>query len=483
MSRPILALLVVLSGWAITYELAVTTWHGLLGQAPFNGIWQDVASGTGGLALVAAGFRRERGWALFGLGVLCWASGDVYWQLHLANLSSPPVPSWADLGYLSFCPLAFAGILSLVRGRAREATRPLIADAVAAALATGSVGAAIVVEPVIAHAQGGALAVATNLAYPICDLALLGLLIGALAVGEWRLNRRFLLLGAAVLAFWIADSGYLVSVATGTYNPSQFYIGGWYGSPVLAAWAAWLPARGAAARRRETRGTSARGIVMLLSFALAALTVLVFSSGRDVGTPAIGLSVLALLVIMARLVITWQENVQLLRHSRTEALTDSLTALANRRALMADLEHLVAEATAGAPAALALFDLDGFKHYNDNFGHPAGDKLLQRLGRNLADSVNGRGQAYRMGGDEFCALLQIPAAEVPVAVEGLADALSEVGDGFTIGCSYGSVVIPLDAANSESALRMADQRLYAKKRGHRQAPAAQTVGEARAAAA
>ncbi len=55
---------------------------------------------------------------------------------------------------------------------------------------------------------------------------------------------------------------------------------------------------------------------------------------------------------------------------------------------------------------LALFDLDGFKHYNDTFGHPAGDVLLARLGGNLQAFLDGRGRAFRMGGDEFCALFE-----------------------------------------------------------------------------
>ena len=54
---------------------------------------------------------------------------------------------------------------------------------------------------------------------------------------------------------------------------------------------------------------------------------------------------------------------------------------------------------------LVLFDLDGFKHYNDTFGHPAGDALLARLGARARARVGGRGRAYRMGGDEFCVLL------------------------------------------------------------------------------
>ncbi len=210
----VLVALVLLSLWEVGEQLSDTLAHSLLRVVPYSGISPDVAFALAGLLLIWRGGRTERGWTLFGIGALCWATGDVYWQLKLSGLSSPPVPSWADAGYLLFCPLAFAGILSLVRGRARNASRTLIADAAAAALATGAVSAALVVEPVMASAKGGLLAIGTNLAYPICDLSLLGLLVGAVAVGEWRLNRKLVLLGAAVVAFWIADSDYLVSVWT-----------------------------------------------------------------------------------------------------------------------------------------------------------------------------------------------------------------------------------------------------------------------------
>ena len=49
-----------------------------------------------------------------------------------------------------------------------------------------------------------------------------------------------------------------------------------------------------------------------------------------------------------------------------------------------------------------LFDLDGFKGYNDSFGHPAGDALLARLGAKLAKVPGDAGSVYRLGGDEFC---------------------------------------------------------------------------------
>src|SRR5262249_29256890 len=87
-----------------------------------------------------------------------------------------------------------------------------------------------------------------------------------------------------------------------------------------------------------------------------------------------------------------------------EAHHDALTGLPNRRSLIDDLDERVGSATLDRPLPLLLFDLDGFKAYNDTFGHPAGDALLRRVGRRLAKAVKSSGTAYRMGGDEFCVL-------------------------------------------------------------------------------
>lgn len=210
----------------------------------------------------------------------------------------------------------------------------------------------------------------------------------------------------------------------------------------------------------------ARGIVIPLMFAGSALGTLVWSSFSTRGVIAIGMCTLSLLVIMARLFLTWRENIALLLASQHEASTDALTGLANRRALSSELAARLALRDETRPCVLALFDLDGFKHYNDCFGHPAGDALLQRLGGNLAVHLGSRGTAYRMGGDEFCVLLDIDgSADVDVA--SAAGALSEHGEGFAIGCSYGFVTLPAEAHEIEDALRIADQRMYAQKRGGR----------------
>jgi diguanylate cyclase (GGDEF)-like protein len=153
------------------------------------------------------------------------------------------------------------------------------------------------------------------------------------------------------------------------------------------------------------------------------------------------------------------------RRSRRElelaASTDSLTGLANRRTLVADLERRL-ERGADAPACvLMLFDLNGFKGYNDSFGHLAGDALLQRLGRALSGAVRGDGRAYRLGGDEFCILAD--AAERTQVELACALALSERGQGFEITASFGTALLPAEATDSTEALRIADQRMYAQK--------------------
>jgi diguanylate cyclase (GGDEF)-like protein len=465
-------MLVLLTIWVLGYELSCTAIPSIFGSLPFRGVAPDVAFALGGLLAITRSIRGERGWALIGIGALCWAAGDVYWQLNLAQMSSPPVPSWADAGYLLYCPLTFIGILTLVRKGSTDAPKTLVADATAAALAMGAVSAAVVIQPVLEHAQGGTLSVATNLAYPIVDLLLLGLIVGAMALRRWRLQRTWVLLGLSVISFWVADSLYLIKVADGTYSQAEWFNPLWYASPIIAACAAWLPAGSSA--QLSSRREGIRGIVLSLSFACVALGILVWSSFSSVGAIAVVLATLSLLVIMGRLVLTWRENAALLRASQEEALTDALTGLANRRALALELERRMTLGEACSPYLLALFDLDGFKHYNDTFGHPTGDALLQRLGRNLESQLGDRGTAYRMGGDEFCAL--IDDLETPDAtLKAVGAALSEHGEGFVIGCSYGSILLPAEAQNAETALRLADQRMYAQKRGDRSSASRQSA--------
>ena len=111
----------------------------------------------------------------------------------------------------------------------------------------------------------------------------------------------------------------------------------------------------------------------------------------------------------------------------------------------------------GSLHLLALFDLDGFKVYNDSFGHPAGDALLARLAERLHAFAARQGRAYRLGGDEFCLLTECTAAEVDPIIAGAAAALSEQGEAFAIGASQGSVLMPSEADSVKAAMQVADR--------------------------
>jgi diguanylate cyclase (GGDEF)-like protein/PAS domain S-box-containing protein len=159
-----------------------------------------------------------------------------------------------------------------------------------------------------------------------------------------------------------------------------------------------------------------------------------------------------------------------------QALHDSLTGLPNRRSLMSDLEDRIRESTEENPSPLLLFDLDGFKAYNDSFGHPAGDALLRRVGRRLQSSVEAvGGTAYRMGGDEFCVLGTSDDVDAGELLTRAGEALTIKGDGFTVGSTVGSVSLPDEASTASEALGMADRRMYARKRSARSSPERQST--------
>ncbi|MGO9901709.1 MAG: HD domain-containing phosphohydrolase [Solirubrobacteraceae bacterium] len=149
---------------------------------------------------------------------------------------------------------------------------------------------------------------------------------------------------------------------------------------------------------------------------------------------------------------------------REQALNDALTGLGNRRKLNADLAAALKDRDASDPSVLLLFDLDGFKSYNDTFGHLSGDALLARLGARLEQAVAGHGHAYRLGGDEFCAHLCPADADTDNFIRRAAVALTESGSEFSIRASLGVVLLPDEADSPDHALQLADERMYADKR-------------------
>jgi diguanylate cyclase (GGDEF)-like protein len=182
-----------------------------------------------------------------------------------------------------------------------------------------------------------------------------------------------------------------------------------------------------------------------------------------IGPMSVGLVIAAVLL----LVLAGIFDLLARRELVSEAMTDPLTGLGNRRMLMRDLRVQMKSASTQRPLMLILFDLNGFKTYNDAFGHTAGDDLLSRLGRALASAVAARGRAYRLGGDEFCVLATLGQDGVEPTVAAATAALTEHGSAFTIDASYGLILLPSETHDVAEALRLVDQRMYAQKRSGR----------------
>jgi len=400
-------------------------------------------------------------WLAMGAGLLCWSLGELYFTLFLkgpgeAGGSVSP----ADVLYLAMYPCMYVALTLLVGAHLRELRISMWLDGLIAGLAAATLAAAVVLPPIVDSATGDVASVVVALAYPIGDILLLVFTIGALGMTGWRPGRVWLLIAASMLLSAIADSTYVYQTATDTYTANTWLEGLWPAAAVLLAVAAWTPWP----RTMRKRIEDWRLVMVPALSLLAALGVFVYGNlhGR-LTLPALILAIATVLAVCARLMLTVRENLRMLIGSRTLALTDPLTGLGNRRRLMEDLQLACRVARPEDPWRLAIYDLNGFKHFNDTYGHPAGDELLARLSDKLSASVAAHGTAYRMGGDEFCVLFKSSTVAELESSQASVEALCEEGPGFAIGAAHGEVSIPTEASEPTDVLRLADQRLYKRK--------------------
>jgi diguanylate cyclase (GGDEF)-like protein len=419
-----------------------------------------------GLLLAACGccfarallVRAERlPWLLLSCGLLLWTIGDLLYYFFLSGSRSPPIPSVADPFYLAFYPVSYVALALLLRRRMRRFQGYLWLDGLIASLAVAALGAAIVFDQVLSSTGGSALVVATNLAYPLADLLLLALVVAMFGLTGWRFDGTWALVAGGFAVFAIADSAYLYETAAGSYADGGPLDAGWPAALALIACSAWQPIKKLEGVRNESR----HALTLPTFFALVALSLLVYDHFARLNTLALVLASATIVAVIVRAVLTFRERMRLLAASRQEALTDALTGLGNRRRFMLELDDELADE--GPPFALVVFDLDGFKAYNDSFGHLAGDALLARVAARLEAAVDGDGRAYRLGGDEFCVLARVVGDEHGLIAERAAAALTEEGEGFAVSCSYGAVLMPSEAGDLSEALSMADHRMYLHK--------------------
>jgi diguanylate cyclase (GGDEF)-like protein len=404
-------------------------------------------------------FREERvAWALMAAGIAAWTVGDIYWMQALADRQPIPVPSRADAFYLAFYPLAYATLVTLVRRVATLGHRDLWLDGVIGASCAAAVAIAVSL-PAFETSGGGTAQIAINLAYPALDVVLLVFVILVFGLSGWRPGRRWTLIGLGLAAMALTDGWYLVQTAQGTYVEGTAIDAGWPIAALLVALAAWQPSQISA----PPDGTDRRLVIVPVICGVIALAIVSLGVFADLADKAVMPALICLLLVTARMGVAFLEGQQSMLANQRDALTDGLTGLPNRRALLQDLGRIAARASDEQPWVCILLDLDGFKAYNDAFGHPAGDDLLTRLGQRLATVVSPRGTAYRLGGDEFCVLDVCKDGSCDGLVAAARTALSESGEAFDVTSSAGEVHLPRDASAPSDVLQLADRRMYTDK--------------------
>ena len=419
---------------------------------------------TASLACLARGLavRAERlPWLLLGAALALWTTGDLYYFFAFSSTANVPIPSVADPFYLAFYPVSYIALALLLRRRMKEFRGNLWLDGVIASLAVAALGAAVVFDEVLKTTGGSTLVIATNIAYPLADVLLLALVVATFALTGWRFDATWAFVAVGFAVFALADSAYLYETAAGTYREGGPLDVGWPLGLVLIACSAWQPIR----RLEGVRDEGWQTLTLPTFFALVGLSLLVYDHFVRINTLAAVLASATIAAVIVRAVLTFRERVRLLAASREEALTDALTGLGNRRRFMLELDAALGHES--APFKLVVFDLDGFKAYNDSFGHSAGDALLARVAGRLDAAVEGEGRAYRLGGDEFCVLAGV--------TERRAGRSCKAGCGSADGGRRRLrrqllVRRRADAVRGgqlSEALSMADHRMYLHKQRHR----------------
>jgi diguanylate cyclase (GGDEF)-like protein len=436
----------------------------VLGELLYSGL---VLAGAAACGLRAANVKTDRAaWAALGGGLGAWGLGSA-----LSGLSNDPAfPSVGDGVALLLYPAACASMFLFLRDRVGRPQVGQLLDAAIGSLGATAVGAMLLYHASPELANPTTAASATQVAFAAGDLIMIAALVGACALTGWRFDRAWVFAGAGLVAGALGDLAHTHHAAVGFHQAHAELTLSWPAASLLVCFGAFEPPEPG----RGKNPSYWRVLVVPMIFALAAAATVVYGQFAQTGELAFALALASLLAATVRPAIGYRENVRVLSRSQHEALTDSLTGLGNRRSLMTDLRELIKAADRSSSRVLILFDLDGFKQYNDTFGHPAGDALLARLGANLQKAVGPYGGVYRMGGDEFCVLLTVGMASSRTLTSIAMAALSERGEGFNIRSSSGTVMIPEEARDPALALKIADQRMYAQKEKRRPSTSRQT---------
>jgi diguanylate cyclase len=410
--------------------------------------------------------RRGRPWAWLAVGLASYTIGGVYETASNFGWVEMTDPSWSDAFWLGFYPCAIAGAVGMIRSQPRRLLSNTWLDGLVSGLGALAINAALAFDTTSAAVSTDPIVTAVTLAYPVGDV-LLALLIVA-GLGGWRRNRSVGLLLAGFLLLAGGDTMFIANKAGAGYHIGAATDFVWLAAAVALGLSATVGLRVGA----RSEWADDNNAVFPLTFALAALGLLILDRFRPIDTIAVVLAALTIVAIGFRAKVALQALGEL-ADTRREARTDELTSLPNRRSFTEMIGAALESASLSeSPLAIVMVDLDGFKVVNDTLGHHRGDELLREVAHRFNESLSDGDVLARLGGDEF-GLVVHPRDQPGWAYDAarrLHLALEKIFeiDGLRLHVkgSVGVALHPQDGDTPEILLQRADVAMYEAKRSN-----------------
>jgi diguanylate cyclase (GGDEF)-like protein len=414
----------------------------------------------------------RRAWTFFAIGSLSGAIAETIWFYYYYILVTNPSISVADLFYLLTFPLILLGILSLPYASLNREQRLLLnVDMVIVVLVAALFLWHFVLVDLIKQGVRG-LPGLVSIAYPIADLVILSGLVSLLQQTIRGIGRMIVLffalgIGLSILADILFAAYKTFNVSEGSAPLDLLWLVSRWAILVAAIW----QTNQTKVEEKQSESfspllrTNLLYIAVLLGMGLAffELESVLQSNLNLYGTlfGAFGITVL----VLVRQYIFLQDNRRLHEELEHLATSDPLTGIANRRFFEETLAREIKRAQRyQRQLSLLMIDIDNFKNYNDQHGHPMGDKLLQDCAHLFRALLRDSDLVARYGGDEFVVILPEISVEQGKFV---ADKLRKIKIGTLaseeeIAISIGCAAFQQDMT-AASLLELADQDLYRQK--------------------
>jgi diguanylate cyclase len=444
-----------------------------------DGTWFQVGTqvligliGTTAMIFTAWRLRRQGGgvWWWFGAGVALNVSGIAIEAVVGRILEIETFPSYADIGYLGLYPMLAIGLAVLVRRRREGRDWASLVDATTITTGLGLLSWIYLIRPAAVDSSMSLLGHTVAIAYPIGDIVLLAMTTRLLVGGGGR-SPSYRFIAASLLLFLAGDAGWAVINNIG-WEPNAFahqllqltFLAAY----VLLGAAALHPSARDVTQVTDTglRKVSPAQLALLSVASLIAPALLLIEALRghvDNGLAiAVGSAAMFLLVV-TRLAQVLNQVQQQARSLRELSRVDPLTGLPNRRAWGEEITGEMQRARrTGASLAVAILDLDHFKRFNDEYGHPAGDRLLKAATGSWIAELRAVDRLARYGGEEFVLLMPGVDAATATDVVGRLRAATPLGQTFSAGIAmWDTLELP------DELIQRADDALYRAKRSGR----------------